>query len=635
MKTSLHLGGTADAYLEWGIETRFAGLGDISPQAPGLQVGVLVEWKAGATPAGLPSQLKVPVAHRARAIASATIDSAPVGDPAASTFEDDGFRDFIAQNAASIELATPVANPWGSGAGAPASPAGASPAAGDPGAGADPAPDVVLACIDDSFPIANARFAADKRLLRLWDQGMVPAKARMAGWLAKGDPGAALDQLGFSYGAELVRPGNGAQVPPGHPFPAATDLASDHRYYMRSGLDRQRFRTSHGAHVLDALLGPASMHDRRTRQRGGGDVASTAPYVLVKLPDHAIDDPTGRWLGSHVLDALAFVEHATAGVARVVVNLSWGPQTGPRDGSSLLERAIDAMVAEWREKGRALHVVLPAGNSYRSRAHAAFPADEGADEITWCVPPSGRIPSFLECWFPEGAPAPSMRITPPDGAALDIDGEGIHRPGGQSAWGAVCVNRGGRFMVLLALAPTSSFADKPAPTPAHGRWKIKVHGTKGTKGGVEVHVSRADPNMGAIAYARQSYLWDPEYEVQRRLRNGKAEGRHVTSAGTLNGIATGRHTSVAAGYRLSDGKVSPYSSSGPTAGRQGPDWSYPADDSILRPGLRSSATRAGTSLRLSGTSIAAPQLARDIANGLGDPAPKTAIDPRTGKGRRP
>ena len=55
MKTSLHLGGTADAYLEWGIETRFAGLGDISPQAPGLQVGVLVEWKAGATPAGLPS----------------------------------------------------------------------------------------------------------------------------------------------------------------------------------------------------------------------------------------------------------------------------------------------------------------------------------------------------------------------------------------------------------------------------------------------------------------------------------------------------------------------------------------------------------------------------------------------------
>jgi len=631
MKTPLHLGGKADAYLEWAIATRFAGFGDIAPQTPGIEIGVILEWAGVAAPAAIPRGVSIAAAHGNRRIATAVIGH-PAGPVAA--FGDKEIRTFITGNVAAIELASPVANPWGA-AIATASPGVAPPLANARPGDAIKLPEVVVACVDDSFPVANARFNAPRRLLRLWDQSMRPEAARAQGWLTHAHRGAALERLGFAYGAELAPPGSVAGMPHGHPFPAASDLANDHRYYMRSGLDRQRFRTSHGAHVLDAMAGPASMRDRLARRAESGDAASRVPYVLVKLPDHAIDDPTGRWLGSHVLDALAFIEHATAGVRKVVVNLSWGPQTGPRDGSSLLERAIDEMVDGWKEEKRDLHVVLPAGNSYLSRAHASFARADGCDELVWCVPPGGRIPSFLEAWYPKGSSAPELEITAPSGQSLRISGTGLHRVSADSSWGAVCVERGGRFMVLVALAPTSTFADKRAPTSPHGRWRLGFSAAEKEQGDVEIHVSRADPNMGANAYAQQSYLWDPVYEAERRRRDGTATGRYVRGAGSLNGLATGRATEVVAGYRLSDRRISRYSSAGPTSGRQGPDWAYPADESILRLGIRSGATRAGTSLRLAGTSIASPQRARDIANGVKDPqGPAVGDARRQGKGLR-
>jgi hypothetical protein len=89
--------------------------------------------------------------------------------------------------------------------------------------------------------------------------------------------------------------------------------------------------------------------------------------------------------------------------------------------------------------------------------------------------------------------------------------------------------------------------------------------------------------------------------------------------GTLNGIATAVDTSVhvAGGDVILGGRKAAYSSAGPARGgslRIGPDFVLPCDESYALEGIRAGGTRSGGVFRLIGTSAAAPQLARRIAN---------------------
>jgi hypothetical protein len=98
--------------------------------------------------------------------------------------------------------------------------------------------------------------------------------------------------------------------------------------------------------------------------------------------------------------------------------------------------------------------------------------------------------------------------------------------------------------------------------------------------------------------------------------NGPAR---IHRAGTMNGLATGAKQAivfppilVAAGYRLSDGKACIYSGLGPDGGRNGPDFAAPAERSIAIPWINTTGNASGSHAMLSGTSAAAPQLARSL-----------------------
>jgi hypothetical protein len=70
---------------------------------------------------------------------------------------------------------------------------------------------------------------------------------------------------------------------------------------------------------------------------------------------------------------------------------------------------------------------------------------------------------------------------------------------------------------------------------------------------------------------------------------------------------------------LSNGRKSSYASAGPArlgplSHRLGPDFVLPCDDSYALEGVRAGGTRSGAVFRLIGTSAAAPQLAREVAN---------------------
>ena len=125
--------------------------------------------------------------------------------------------------------------------------------------------------------------------------------------------------------------------------------------------------------------------------------------------------------------------------------------------------------------------------------------------------------------------------------------------------------------------------------------------------------------MGARRSATASFLTDSKVEDGRYVapsaRYSDVAGSAIQRAGTMNGLATGQRTFVAAGYSYWSLDSSPYSSSGPTRGaRNGPDYACMTDRSPVTPGVRATGVLTGTKARLIGTSTAAPQLGRQIVN---------------------
>ena len=110
-------------------------------------------------------------------------------------------------------------------------------------------------------------------------------------------------------------------------------------------------------------------------------------------------------------------------------------------------------------------------------------------------------------------------------------------------------------------------------------------------------------------------------EASCKYANGEFDkgGSLIHRDGTLNGIATAKDASVhvAGGYIIANGRKSTYSSAGPARPaslRVGPDYVLPCDEFVRSQGIRAGGTRSGSVFRLIGTSAAAPQLARHVAD---------------------
>lgn len=395
-------------------------------------------------------------------------------------------------------------------------------------------------------------------------------------------------------------------------------------------------RISHGAHVLSWMAGQPPYTDFGF----DADIASGCPLMLVNLPDAAVYDPTGRWLGRYVLDGLDYMVDQAIYIRakRLVVNISWGPQTGPHDGSSLLERALGQRIVLAKQQLLDLSIVVAAGNSRESRAHAQFDADKGCQSLTWVVPPAGPAPSFLELWWPQATDLSQAQATvqAPDGRLLELAGAGlVSQPHAHLVIVPhLSAANGMRPMALLALNPTGDTA-QAAP---HGRWQVSVKGIAGAAGRVHAYVARQTANLGGAYRGPDSYLDDPSYGQQGFARRPGPPrlGSWVAREGTLSGLATAAHAQVyaAAGAVLSTGEAAAYSSEGPSAGggTRRPDWALPTDETPLLKGLLGAGARSGSVVRLVGTSMAAPQLARLLLNGPPPLPPSSPWDRRLGHG---
>ncbi|CAE6747972.1 S8 family serine peptidase [Paraburkholderia nemoris] len=630
----------ADPYLAWADTTAFAHLG-----GQPTWVRVILELEArwpGAAATPLTAQTFAESLENGNAtwkawIQVSTVYRYPPHDLEASRFltaivtkqfftEIDGAVKGVVKR---FELGMPIAP----GDAAPSlAPGSAAPAPGtapvfgpiaQPGAASTDAADqphaVFMGVMDDGLAFAHERFrsVADIPLTRIeyfWNQD-----------------DAAAPPLGVHYGRELA----GADINGLLKQCVTKGLVDEDAVYRLNGYVGARKRWAHGTEVMDLACGVRHNRIEAAALTLEGERTGTVqpPRILCvqfKTAGRTIRDTSGLWFAVHALDAIRYLLRRADDLAdgaeySVVLNLSYGYMAGPHDGSSIIESAMDELIGLHRD----LSIVVPAGNSNMLRCHAELEVEKGTSSpITWRVLPDCATPGFLEIWLPKHVDASSLtvQITPPGGdksPAFPVENLYTWQPGRNVLCTVVyldCVATGDCKMILIALAPTTMNQSQRDPAPA-GNWTVTL--TNGSSDDLEIHawVQRNETAYGYPLRGRQSRFEDPAYKrfvFGAHVRDFDAGNpwTWIKRGGTLSSIATGEHTVVVGAYRRTDGRAATYSSTGPSllaTQRLGPDAAAVSEDSVACAGVLAASTRSGCLVALSGTSAAAPQVARLLA----------------------
>jgi hypothetical protein len=411
-------------------------------------------------------------------------------------------------------------------------------------------------------------------------------------------------------------------------------------------------RATHGTHVLDLAAG----YDlsRLSETEAENPSGTLRPILAVQLPSIATLDTSGLMMGSYVVQAvrqiMLWADKLGTNVP-LVINFSYGLSAGPKDGTHPLELALNELVS-FRNMRASTCLVLPAGNNYRTRTTARMTLAHGKPEsLYWVVLPDDPTPNFLEIWL-DGLPDPEapspieVTLTPPGG----LPGNAVQLRDGRvsklmldsntiaSIAYDIVVSRPKRDLeqkrrrIFVAVNQTATKEGRVDCAPA-GRWQLTLRNA--TRDDVEAHlyIQRDSTPFGYRRPGRQSffdhckaYARDDDTGDYDRL----GEGCPITHAETLSALATlplgkiaklppdidGRIFVVGAAEASEQFKPARYSSSGPTpAGdRRGPDCSAVTEGGRAHRGVLAAGTFGGSFVTMNGTSVAAPQLVRYVAD---------------------
>lgn len=507
---------------------------------------------------------------------------------------------------------------------------------------------VIMAVIDDGISFAHERFrsdAFDSRIDFLWLQGADHDGANSDAPFGRefdrtrietlfqdhrrGKRGELLDEDGLYAAAGAMDMGNGT----------FQSLAR---------------RAGHGTAIVDLAAGFAAGTDTRDRTFRSlpermGIKPEAYDLALVTLPQSVTADTSGTFTEIFIIIALVrLLDHIEQRSLRdgqdypVIVNLSFGLTAGPKDGTSLLDRLIDAINKARGFDRPPVIIVMPAGNHRLTQSHAMLnqPLVGCENPLFWRLSPDDPTPSFLEIWT---APLPSkpdvlplsVGLRMPDstdfatltGGAVDAchslrcDGRFVARAYVQ--WVPHDADAG-RLRITLAVPATVATA-RGAPFVPCGDWQLNIEQTDASSPSVwpiDLTIQRDDMISGFRGGGRQSRFADALYHTHdpsgRPLYDDRAEkfGQmpHIRRSGTLNSLATARDTVVVGGCFADTLDAVGYSGEGSAAsGVRGPDVVAPASVNRLRGGIRVAGARSGSRIGVEGTSAAAPTLARELA----------------------
>jgi subtilisin family serine protease len=182
---------------------------------------------------------------------------------------------------------------------------------------------VIIGIVDDGIDIANADFqngTNDTRIQYLWVQHSSTGSAPSP----------------YNYGSEYTK----------------NDIDNNTTNYVYYG--------THGTMVAGIAAGSG-------RATGGGVPESTyvgiAPGadIICVAAHNSSNSATGMFAADYILDAITYIVNKANSLNKpCVINISLSSATGPRDGTSVLEMAVDSLLQN--NTGKGLSIVVAAGN---------------------------------------------------------------------------------------------------------------------------------------------------------------------------------------------------------------------------------------------------------------------------------
>lgn len=486
----------------------------------------------------------------------------------------------------------------------------------------------VVAVIDDGIGFLNARFRKTRdetRLKAVWLQAPERVEQDAAAPDADVVVGRVLTEADIN--AHLAAGGEEAEV---------------YRQVNRALLARTdgaltNHRAAHGTHVLDLAGGAAPW---------AGDRLSGVPMLAVQLPPTTVRETAGRRMEAYLIQGLRWILAEAlrlsnrTDVPPVVINISLGSLAGPGDRTAFMAEWFEYEIARHARitGGAEVRLVIAYGNARLSRLAARGELRRSQPmALSWRVLPDDHSSSFLELRVDAGMTGGlKLLLTPPAGSGLPVlvtdwpaPGQGYRLDGPLAAVTSV-VEPGGQALLHLALGPT--VASGSLPPCSAGAWQVEVLTTEAEPVRLTARVQRDDTPPGYRTLGRQSWLDHPqgwEWETESRGYTAPrpaadAPGCPVTREGSCvayAGAADPRILFVGAvrpdGWAAGGVRLMPYSSEGvrylarPDESA-GPTLVAFGDDGTALPGRRGAGVLSGSVVRMSGTSMAAPAVARAL-----------------------
>jgi subtilisin family serine protease len=345
---------------------------------------------------------------------------------------------------------------------------------------------------------------------------------------------------------------------------------------------------AHGTYVADVAAGNGLGSGCRGVAPGANivfvDIATSGTPIHSQ---HSVGNTFGD--SAQLLEAIAYIfEFAKKHNKPCVINVSLGTDSGPHDGTTLVEEAIDRLVTQ--EPNRA--VVIAAGNSFGKALHATgkVPAD-GYVDLKWRIPRFESTGNELEIWYP-GHDRLTVEVIDPDGTLVAHVDPGEHWEKGGNTKGLITVvnrlrepNNGENTITM--------FFERGV---RDGVWTVRLHGRHAERGDFHAWIERNERG-------------------QSRFLKSPGRTYAINNQCTLNSIACGRESIVVGSYNAyeNDLPLSELSSSGPTRDNRDEAHRQPT---LCAPGDLVLAAQSGTKVlrhRESGTSMSAAAVTGTVA----------------------
>ncbi|MEP0506002.1 MAG: hypothetical protein ABJD13_16045 [Paracoccaceae bacterium] len=422
---------------------------------------------------------------------------------------------------------------------------------------------------------------------------------------------------------------------------------------------------AHGTHVLDLAAGldPA---------KTPAEELEKSRIIAVNLPPQFLHGSAGNFLALWVVFAFERILRVADALWKknfgeqeggypMVVNISYGMQAGPKDGTSPLERYLRS-----RLKGRKVPVrlVMPAGNDNLERSHLRGFLGRSLRPNVFKSKPNLNVPlrilpddwssTYVEIWtkalkpwlaepleYRRNVALKDVKLTltlpghPPLLAPTLKNGEyvDLFNDAGKTVARLYALEHQRRAHFVLAIGPTRRHASAKARAPA-GLWQIDVAYRKWL---IDVNVF-VQSDQSPTAQSRkglQAYFDHPAYEVMKA--NGRPRDSFdydtggsdddygtygpVQIKGSQNALISLKSILAVGGYRVSDGRPALYSGTahdffGSENARNRIDASFPSEVAPAHFGLLASGSRDGSSASYRGTSMATALCTRAVAEKL-------------------